>query len=396
MIYLDNAATTPMDPEVLKVVQRSMRDDYANSGTVYSAGVDANRKIEQAREEIAFALSLPSRFRIVFTSGGSEANNLFIKGLCAPDRKAAYLGLEHPSVTEALDSLKVFGNDPVRLVEYREQGKMSRKAVPYLNEKRVRLLCLSHVNNELGVVQPIVEIAAMLRERSPQTRLFVDGVQAVGKCEFAETFWEGVSGYSVSAHKLNGPKGIGCLIYDDRLDLKPQIHGGKQQGGIRSGTLPTPLILGLARAIRISAERLPETRTHLEALNERLLSGLRRLQSDIPELKLRFNSLPVADWARQSPAICNFSFIPVEGEVVLHHLEKKGILVGLGSACSAHSKEPSRILRALGCSVKEALCSLRISFGPQNTLDEVDTFLREFGQAYQTLYPAFRSKAISK
>ncbi len=354
MIYFDNAATTPMDPEVIEVVSRSMRDDYANSGTVYSAGVDARRKIEQAKETIFRALGIPENFRIVFTSGGSEANNLFIKGLCSPDRKAASLGLEHPSVTECLDSLKAFGNEPVRLLEFQHQGVLELSALSLLKEKRVRLLCLSHVNNELGVVQPVAEIARKLKEGSPQTRLFVDGVQAVGKLQYTSNFWDGIAGYSVSAHKLNGPKGIGCLIYDGRLSLNPQIHGGKQQAGVRSGTLPTPLILGLAHAIHLATERLQTTRQNLEALQQALVSGLRQLEAEIPELELRFNSYPTPDWTRQSPSICNFSFPPVEGEVILHHLEEKGIMVGLGSACSAHSKEPSKILRGIGCTVEEA------------------------------------------
>ncbi len=394
MIYLDNAATTPMEPEVVDVMARSLREDFANSGTVYSIGVEAREKIERAREEIANCLSLPSNFNLVFTSGGSEANNLFIKGLSYPDKKAACTGLEHPSVVETLLSLPE-GNGFLLPADCLEGGRLKADVFPLLKEKRVRLLCLSHVNNELGLVHPIERLSIKLKEVSPQTRLFVDGVQAVGKLNLARKFWENISGYSLSAHKFSGPKGIGLLAYDSRLTLHPLIHGGKQQYGARSGTLPTPLILGMTHALKLATERLSETRDHLTRLHARLVTGLKQLEADTPELEIKYNSEPVQDWTRQSSAILNFSFPPVEGEVLLHHLEEKNIFVGLGSACSAHSKEPSKILRGIGCSEEEALCSLRVSFSRQNTEQEIDIFLREFRQAYQSLYPAFRSRVVS-
>ncbi len=394
MIYLDHAATTPMDPEVIDAMTRAMRDNFANSGTVYSLGVEANRQVEQARADIVRYLKLPSRFQLVFTGGGSEANNLFIKGICFPDKKAASTGLDHPSVTEALNSMKEFGNEPIRMTANLKHGRLGVEAVPLLNENRVKMLCLTHINNELGTVQPIETISRKISEDSPQTRLFVDGVQAVGKFVYTHKFWDGISGYSLSAHKFNGPKGIGLLVYDSRLTLNPQIHGGKQQYGVRSGTLPVPLILGMTHALKLATERLEITRNRLENLHERLVSGLKSLEAETPELEIKFNSEPVQDWSRQSSAILNFSFTPVEGEVLLHHLEEKKIFVGLGSACSAHSKEPSKILLGVGCSEEEALCSLRISFGAGTTIDQIETFLKEFREAWIALYPAFRSRVV--
>lgn len=394
MIYMDHAATTPMDPQVIDTMSRSMREDFANSGTVYSLGVEVNRKLERARADIARYLNLPSRFQLVFTGGGSEANNLFIKGICFPDRKAASTGLDHPSVTETLDSMKEFGNEPLRLTGNLKHGRLGVDAVQVLNENRVKLLCLTHINNELGTIQPIETLARKISEDSPQTRLFVDGVQAAGKFIYTQKFWDGISGYSLSAHKFNGPKGIGLLAYDSRLTIKPQIHGGKQQYGVRSGTLPIPLILGMTHALKLATERLEITRSHLETLHQRLVSGLKSLEAETPDLEIKFNSEPVQDWSRQSSAILNFSFTPVEGEVLLHHLEEKNIFVGLGSACSAHSKEPSKILLGMGCSEEEALCSLRLSFGADNTVYQVETFLKEFRQAWVSLYPAFRSRVV--
>ncbi len=393
MIYLDNAATTPMDSQVIEVVAESMRHDIANSGAVYRIGLDAKKRIEKAEEEIASALNIPSTHRLIFTSGGSEANNLFIKGLCFPDKKTACLGLEHPSVTATLNYFSQFDNAPLNLLEFQIEGRLDlSEAVSLLNKNRVRLLCLSHVNNELGTVNDPLSVVTAVKSGSPQTRIFLDGVQAIGKMVTPGNIWADLAGYSISGHKINGPKGIGLLIYDSRLTLIPQIHGGKQQNSIRSGTLPTPLILGLAKSIQLSVARMDETQIHLKKLHRHLIDGLNSLSRRLPIFNLKFNSLTMDDMSRQSPAIVNFSFPPVEGEVLLHHLEKQNIFVGLGSACSAHSKEPSKILMGIGRTVEESRCSLRISFGRQNTIKEVDRFLEEFAGAYESLYPTFKGK----
>ena len=361
MIYLDNAATTPMNGEVIERVQETMQKCFANSGTPYRIGLDAKRLIEKSAESIAGYLQIPSTHRLLFTSGGTESNNLFIKGLCFPDKKTAFLGLEHPSVTESLAFFKQFGNDPLSLLPFQVEGRLDLNSISTLNENRVKLLCLSHVNNELGTLNP--------------------------------DMWKGLAGYSISGHKIHGPKGIGLLVYDSRLGLSPQMHGGKQQFGVRSGTLPLPLIMGLETAIQQAVERSEQNQKHLENLSRRLIQGLKCLQDQQSELNIRFNSLIDADATRQSPGMVNFSFSPVEGEVVLHHLEQKDIFVGMGSACSAQSKEPSKILMGLGLNEEQARCSLRISFSENNTLEDVDQFLEAFGVAYQTLYPTFLQKA---
>ena len=393
MIYFDSAATTPMDPQVIEVVEDSMRRDLANSGAVYRIGLDAKKRIEKAEQDIADSLNVPSTHRLIFTSGGSESNNLFIQGLCFPDKKAAFLGLEHPSVTATLNYFSQFGNEPLSLLEFQKDGRLDGSGfVALLKKERARLLCLSHVNNELGTVHDPQSLLTAVKNGSPQTRIFLDGVQAVGKLVISPNMWADLAGYSISGHKINGPKGIGLLVYDSRLTLTPQIHGGKQQYGVRSGTMPTPLILGLAKSVQLAVEGTQETQVHLKKLYRHLIDGLKDLADRMPNFHLLFNSLTVDDVSRQSPAIVNFSFPPVEGEVLLHHLEEQNIFVGLGSACSAHSKEPSKILTGIGRTVEEARCSLRISFGRQNTIEEVDRFLREFAMAYEALYPTFYGK----
>ncbi len=393
MIYIYNAATTPMTEEVVERTNEAMRDTFANSGTPYRIGLDAKGIIEKSAESIARHLKIPSTHRILFTSGGTESNNLFIKGLCFPDKKTAFLGLEHPSVTESLAYFNQFGNVPLSLLPFQREGRLDLTSVVKLKENRVRLLCLSHVNNELGTVNDPLKIISALAKDSPQTKLFLDGVQAIGKLELNPEIWKGLAGYSVSGHKIHGPKGIGLLVYDSKLVLNPQMHGGKQQLGVRSGTLPLPLIAGLETAIKHAMEKTKQTQNHLQSLSRHLIQGLQTMQDRVPELNIRFNSLVDADVTQQSPSIVNFSFPPVEGEVILHHLEAKNIFVGLGSACSAQSKEPSKILMGIGLNEEQARCSLRISFSQNNTIEEIDQFLEAFAEAYQSLYPTFLQKA---
>ena len=393
MVYLDNAATTPMNEEVVKKVHESMREVFANSGTPYRIGLDAKRLIEKSAESIAECPRIPSTHRVVFTSGGTESNNLFIKGLCFPDKKTASQDLEHPSVTESLAFLQQFGAEPFSLLPFQKKGRLDLNSIPTLREKRVKLLCLSHVNNELGTANDPLQIISALAKESPQTKLFLDGVQAIGKLKLDPDMWKGLAGYSISGHKIHGPKGIGLLVYDSKLVLNPQMHGGKQQFGVRSGTLPLPLIAGLETAVRLAVARTDQTQKHLQDLSRHLVQGLNSMRERLPELKICFNSLVGEDVTRQSPGMVNFSFPPVEGEVILHHLEEKNIFVGLGSACSAQSKKPSRILMGIGLNEEQARCSLRVSFSHNNTTDEIDQFLEAFAEAYQALYPTFLHKA---
>ena len=386
MIYLDSAATTPMDPEIISSLQDYMRDQFANSGAVYGIGLDSKKKIEEAAERIAFALGVPPSHNIIFTSGGTESNNLFIKGLCFPDKKTAYLGLEHPSIIETLRSFKSFGNEPYSLIEFNKEGQLDLSCLPLLKEKRIKLLCLSHVNNELGTINDAASLISGLENEAPQTRLFLDGVQAVGKIKIDKSMWKGLAGYSISGHKIYGPKGIGLLIFDSKLQLNPQLHGGKQQFSVRAGTLPTPLIMVLAEVVEQAITLQNETHKHFKKLQEHLTIRLNKL--DIPIL---FNS---SRGQFQSPAIVNFSFPPVEGEVMVHHLEKENIFVGMGSACSAHSKEPSKILMGMGLTEEQARCSLRVSFSKNNTLDEVEEFTDSFSKAYQKLLPTFKKERL--
>ena len=392
MVFFDNAATTPMDGEVVGRVLEAMRDSFANSSAPYRIGLDAKSVIEKSTYSIKECLRIPSTHRLIFTSGGTESNNLFIKGLCFPDKKTSFLGLEHPSIIESLETFSQYGNAPLSLLPFQHKGRLDLASLNILSENRVRLLCLSHVNNELGTVNDPVSIFPTLAQKSPQTKLFLDGVQAIGKLNLDQEIWKGLAGYSISGHKIHGPKGIGLLVYSSKLALNPQMHGGKQQLGVRSGTLALPLIVGLEMAIKQAVSQTHQTQKHLRGLYDHLVQGLKDMEERINELKIKVNSLLNADVMSQSPGIINFSFPPVEGEVILHHLESEDIFVGLGSACSAHSKAPSRILKGIGLSDEQARCSLRISFSRNNTIEEVNQFLSAFEKIYKTLYPSFLKK----
>ncbi len=389
MIYFDNAATTRIDPQVASVITDSMVKDFANSGTVYRLGLDVKRKLETAEEEIAQMLYLPAHFRIIFTSCGSEANNLFIKGYGGIKKKIASLGLEHSSVLETTNFLRQEGGEFLDLSEFRIGGRLDPSSLKKIFDSNVKLLCLSHINNELGSINDPLQIGNKAKVEAPRVKLFFDGVQGLGKISINREIWDYASGYSISGHKINGPKGVGALIYDSRLPLTPMIHGGKQQSGVRSGTIPVPLILGFTEAIKIALRDLEVNEALYKKLSQKLIGGLKELSDKNPDLQIQFNSEIDEDWC---PSIVNFSFVPVEGEVVLHHLEESDIFVGLGSACSARSKEPSKILLNLGLSPNEARCSLRISFGPGNRLEEIDSFIKEFDRVYKALYPLFRNK----
>jgi cysteine desulfurase len=388
MIYLDNAASTPMDPAIIVLLQDYMRDQFANSGAVYGIGLDAKNKIEEATETITAALGIPSSHNLIFTSGGTESNNLFIKGLCSPDKKTAYSGLEHPSIVETLKSFKAFDNEPFSLLEFSKEGRLNLSCLPLLKEKRIRLLCLSHVNHELGTINDPAPLIAKLKKDAPQTRLFLDGMQAIGKIKIDKSMWLGLSGYSLSAHKIHGPKGIGLLVYDSKLTLNPHLHGGKQQFGVRAGTLPVPLIMAFARTIKLVTAQQQETEKHLLKLHTYLVEELRKLG-----LPVVINS---SSGDFQCPSIVNFSLPPVEGEVMLHHLEKQEIYVGMGSACSANSKEPSKILMGIGLTEEQARCSLRISFSRNNNFDEIDKFLQALKISYQALFSTFLKGTLDR
>ena len=363
MIYLDYAATTPLDPVAFEAMLPFLRPDgiFGNPASTHGPGFKAKAAVEKARTQVA-ALIGAQPGEIIFTSGATESNNLAIKGALE------FRGLRNAHVITSrtehkcvLDTCRHLEGQGVR-VSYLTpgaDGRVSPEQVMEALTPDTALVSLMWVNNEIGVVQDIARLAPMLRDRG--VLFHVDAVQAVGKLP-VDVEQVPVDLLSMSAHKIYGPKGIGALFVRKRprARLAPQMHGGGHEQGMRSGTLATHQIVGMGAAFEVARGRLDEDAAHLSALRDRLWTALQ----DLP----RIHRNGAAECA--APHVLNLSFEGVEGESLRASLA--GIAVSSGSACSSATAEPSYVLRALGRDDELANASLRFSFGRNTTAEQVD------------------------
>lgn len=368
MIYLDYAATTPLDPAVFEAMLPHLSPDglYANAASTHGPGFRARTAVEAARAQVAALLGAEAS-EIIFTSGATESNNLAIKGALE------FRGLEGAHIVTSrtehkcvLDTCRYLETRGVR-VSYLTPGPDGAVAPEQVMEalsERTRLVSLMWVNNETGTVQDVAQLAPLLRERG--VLLHVDAVQAAGKLpiDLADV---PIDLLSVSAHKIYGPKGAGALFVRKRprARLAPQIHGGGHEQGMRSGTLANHQIVGMGKAFEIAARRLADDAARLAALRERLWSALRELPG------VHRNGEP----RRAAPHVLNVSFEGVEGESLRASLP--GFALSSGSACSSATREPSYVLRALGRSDALANASLRFSLGRGTREEDVDRVAAE-------------------
>jgi len=352
MIYLDHAATTPLDPRALDAMLPWLREAHGNPASDHALGRTARRAVEAARAQVAALIGAQPE-EIVWTSGATESNNLAIKGaLEFRGLRQAHLvtsRIEHKSV---LDSCRYLESQGLRVswLAPDAQGRIAVEQVLSALGPDTALVSLMWVNNETGVINPVAALAPLLRERG--ILFHVDAVQAAGKLPI-DLAQLPIDLLSLSAHKLNGPKGIGALFVRKRprARLSPQLHGGGHEQGMRSGTLPTHQIVGFGEACALAQQRLPAEALRLAGLRDRLWQALQVL----PEIRLN------GDAAARAPHILNVSFAGVEGESLRARLA--GMAVSSGSACSAATREPSYVLRALGHSDELAGSSLRFSLG---------------------------------
>jgi len=363
MIYLDYAATTPLDPVAFEAMLPFLRPDgiFGNPASTHGPGFKAKAAVEKARAQVA-ALIGAQPGEIIFTSGATESNNLAIKGALE------FRGLRNAHVVTSrtehkcvLDTCRHLEGQGVR-VSYLTpgaDGRVSPEQVMEALTPDTALVSLMWVNNEIGVVQDIARLAPMLRDRG--VLFHVDAVQAIGKLP-VDVEQVPVDLLSMSAHKIYGPKGIGALFVRKRprARLAPQMHGGGHEQGMRSGTLATHQIVGMGAAFEVARARLGEDAAHLSALRDRLWNALR----DLPSIHRN----GAAECA--APHVLNLSFEGVEGESLRASLS--GIAVSSGSACSSATAEPSYVLRALGRDDELANASLRFSFGRNTTTEQVD------------------------
>lgn len=360
--YLDHNATTPLEACALEAMLPILREQFGNPSSVHRYGRRARAAIDTAREQVA-ALVNAHPSQVVFTSGGTEANNLAIQGVAGRMRPGQLLvsAVEHPSVVEAADSLVDQGWAIERL-PVDDQGRLRQDILKKTLLAGPSLVSVMTANNETGVVQDITAIAS--RVRGSGALLHTDAVQAAGKIELDFSV-SGAHLMSLSAHKIGGPKGAGALIVDKAVDIRPLLHGGGQEKGRRSGTENVAAIVGFGAAAAMVRERLAAYRLRLMRLRELLESGLRQFR----EVEIFAVGAP-----RLPNTVC-FGVRGLEGETLVLHLDRAGFAVSSGSACASGSNEPSPVLLAMGIDRELARGSLRVSLGWSNTERDVEEFL---------------------
>ena len=373
MIYLDNSATTRPFDEVIDKMSACMREEYFNPSAVYAPAMLAGRILTETREAIASQLG--GRVKVVFTSGGTEADNLALLGTARAlrGRKGHFITtkVEHPAILETAAELERLGHS-VTYIGVDEEGTVDVDALVDAVREDTALVSVMQVNNEVGAVMPIEEISRCVKEKNPRTLIHVDGVQGFMRVPMHMNRM-GVDLYSLSGHKIHGPKGIGALAMSDRARPLCIAFGGGQENGLRSGTENVPGIAGLGQAVRAFA-RLDDPASDMMELKMRLRDGI--LQA-VPDAKVNG---PTGG----APHILNVTFT-VKGEVLLHALEGAGILCSTGSACASHKKSASHVLTAMGVPDKEIDGALRFSLCPMNTPEEIDETVAQIRKSVEML-----------
>ncbi|MHC4405657.1 MAG: cysteine desulfurase family protein, partial [Planctomycetota bacterium] len=371
-VYMDNHATTRVDPRVVEAMLPYFTETYGNSAsTQHQFGWNAKEAVDAARQSIAEAIGALPR-EIVFTSGATESNNLAIRGVAERSREKGrhLIGVvtEHPAVLDSLERLKRRGFDVTLLPVVQAPDPQAGRIHPDQVAEAVRddtiLVSVMLANNEIGVIHPLAEIGRVCKDRG--VLLHSDATQAVGRVPVdVETL--GVDLMSFSAHKMHGPKGVGALYVRRRapfVRLEPLIDGGGHERGMRSGTLNVPGIVGLARALRLAVEEMAEESPRLRALRDRLYEGL---TSHLADVELNGPALVPDAW--RLPNNLNVSIANVDGEALL--MSTPGVAASSGSACTSAKPEPSHVLRALGIGGAASRSSLRFGLGRFNTPEDV-------------------------
>ena len=365
-IYFDHAATTPVDPRVLEAMLPFFGERYGNPSELHTLGREGRRAVDAARAAAAAALNAGER-DIVFTSGGTEADNLALAGYLERFEPGHLIvsAIEHAAVIETARALARRGW-ALDVVPVDRDGLIDLDAYEAAFRPDTRLASVMLANNVVGTMQPVVELARVAHERG--AAFHTDAVQAVGAVP-VDVEELGVDLLSLSAHKLYGPKGIGALYVRPGTRLAPLLHGGGHERRLRSGTENVPAIVGLGAALALAVEEMPERRPRLVALRERLAEGVLGAVPEVTYLGHRTERLP---------GNVAFTVRYVEGESMLLQLDQAGIMVSSGSACASGSLEPSHVILALGYRPEDAHGSVRLSLGRRNTEEEVDRFLEVF------------------
>ena len=358
--YFDNSATTPVYPEVRELVVKLMEEDYGNPSSLHMKGVQAARYVTEAREKLARILKVQPK-ELVFTSGGTESNNMALIGGALANRRAGHriitTEVEHASVGSPLSFLEDLGFEVVRIGVDSHGIIDMEQLLDAVNDDTI-IVSVMYVNNEIGSVMPVQEIAKRIKEKNPAVLFHVDAIQAFGKYVIYPGRM-GIDMMSISSHKFHGPKGAGVLYIHDRVKVKPVIYGGGQQNGMRSGTENVPGIAGMALAAEMTYKNLDENVEHMRKLKKHLIDELTQIED-------------VYSNSGDAPHIASITFKGVRSEVMLHALEEKGVYVSSGSACSSNKHSVSGTLKAIGLPPEKLESTLRVSFSPENTVEQVD------------------------
>ncbi len=363
-IYLDNSATTRVAPEIIEKMSQWMTEDYGNPSSLHRLGVESEKKIKKARKAVAKLLGVKDK-EIIFTSGGTESNNLAIQGILNQNSKKGKIittRVEHPSVLNTIRTFEKLGYEIVYM-KVDSQGHLNIDEFKELLDEDTQLVSVMHVNNETGIVHPIELIGQWIHqfnlEHQTQIRFHVDAVQSYGKIKVPvkKAFIDLVS---LSGHKIHALKGTGALYIREGVSIKPLVYGGGQERELRVGTENFYGILALGEASKIAEEEMKDSFDRVKMMKTKMVEHF------IQEPSLSING------SSDFPYILNVSFLGTKGEVLLHALEMEKIYVSTGSACSSKKKSYSSVLEAMGLDVAHKDAAIRISFGKYNTLEEIE------------------------
>jgi len=393
MLYFDHSASTPPREEVIRTLTEVMARHYANPSSLHREGVETDRLLARARQVAAAAFGTePDEW--VFTSGGTESNNLAVLGAARRNiGRGTHLvttEVEHPCVYDAFRMLEREGFE-VTYIPVSSTGHVDPAAVEAAVTDRTVLVSVMHVNNETGAVQPIGDIGRRVKRRNPRTLFHSDGVQSIGKLPVELDAW-GIDLFSGSAHKLRGPKGAGWLYVRKGTLLAPLVAGGEQELGLRPGTPNVPAIVAAAQALRLAMEEQPDRLRRMSRLRQQLVEGIR----SIPELRLSGTDVTAggteaeAGEPAMAPHIVHFRYPGMKPEPMIRMLEKHRIVASTKSACASRLDKPSRVLLAMGIGEDEAGSGIRLSLGDEHGERDIRILLDMLRMTVSKLKPLLR------
>lgn len=365
--YLDNAATTKVSQSVYDKMSQVLLTDFGNPSSLHKKGMLAEQYVKEAREQLADILKCDTS-ELIFTSGGTESNNMALIGAALANRRAGNhiitTRIEHASVYEPLLFLESMGFN-ISFLPVDNDGRVAVDTLLAEITEETILVSVMCVNNEIGSIEPIAKIAKAIKEKKPDILFHVDAIQAFGKLKL-QPGKDGIDLMSVSGHKIHGPKGSGFLYVKNKTKLKPIIYGGGQEKGMRSGTENVPAIAGLGIAAKEMYQELTNNQEHLFSLKERLIGRLSRIEG------VTINGIPEEGIRDTAPHIVSASFAGVRSEVLLHALEEMGVYTSSGSACSSNHPAISGTLQAIGVKKELLDATLRFSFSVKTTSEEIE------------------------